>query len=451
MSPARSFGAKRRPRVLFVGPTALDMQGRPIKQRRLHLPGLTLPMLAALTPDHWDATLVNETVQDIPYDEPWDLVGITGMGSGIVRAWVIADEFRRRGRTVVLGGIAASLLGPEASLRHADSVVLGEAEETWPQAVRDFEGGAIAPVYAAKRRPPIESLPLPRYDLLDRRHLGRWRPVQATRGCPFTCDFCSVTAFFGASYRKRPVEQVIRDVREARKHGTKYIAFIDDNIGVDWDYCTKLWEALIPEQIIWISQCSLHIADRKDMLALAHRSGCRLLSFGIETTNAESLGIHDKAWNRPARYGEAVRTIRKHGIDVSTEMIVGLDGDDEKVFEHTFRFIMDNEITVPRVHIMTPIPGTPLFARMKREGRLLSEDFRRFSGGQVVFRPRHLEPDELQARYWKLYERLFTMAGIWKRVGRNHAGLDRYMRAFVLGVNLHYRGHVHHRITPGIV
>jgi radical SAM superfamily enzyme YgiQ (UPF0313 family) len=438
-------------RILLVGPTALDSRGEPIKQRKLHLPGLTLPMLAAVTPPHCRLRLVNETVEEIPFDEHWDLVGITGMGSGIVRAWQIADEFRRRGTTVVIGGIAASLLGAEVSLEHADAVVTGEAEETWPQLVSDFENNRLKPLYQMRRPPPIEQLPLPRYELMNRATLGFWRPVQATRGCPFTCNYCSITAFFKAGYRKRPVREVVRDVRAAKQSGTRYIAFIDDNIGVDFNYCAELWEALIPEKIIWISQCSLHIAERPDMLRLARQSGCRLLSFGIETTSPESLKTVDKEWNRPERYREAVATIRKHGIDVSTEMIIGLDGDDASVFQRTYDFIMDNQISVPRVHIMTPIPGTPLYEELKQEGRIVSEDFSRFSGGQVIYRPLHLKPDELQTGYWRLYENLFSWRAIKRRVAGNRASLGPYMRAFVLGVNLHYRRHVLNRICPGIV
>jgi radical SAM superfamily enzyme YgiQ (UPF0313 family) len=427
------------------------MAGQPIKQRRLHLPGLTLPMLAAVTPSDIRLTLVNETVDDIPFDEPWDLVGLTGMGSGIVRAWQIADEFRRRGVTVVIGGIAASLADPEWSLAHADALVTGEAEELWPRVLRDAEAGRLQRLYRPERRPPIDSLPVPRYDLMNPSKHGFWRPVQATRGCPFTCTFCSITAFFEARYRKRPVDQVVRDVRAAKRHGTRHIAFIDDNIGVDFDYCAELWEALIPEKITWMSQCSLHIADRPDMLKLARRSGCRLLSFGIETTSPEGLQGIDKEWNRPGRYREAVSTIRRHGIDVSTEMIIGLDGDDFTVFERTLDFIMSNRISVPRVHILTPIPGTPLYDRMAAGGRLISRDFGRFSGGQVVFRPQNLEPHELQAGYWRLYDRLFSWPSIWARIGGNPASLGPVMRLVVWAVNLHYRSHVHHRVCPGIV
>jgi radical SAM superfamily enzyme YgiQ (UPF0313 family) len=200
-----------------------------------------------------------------------------------------------------------------------------------------------------------------------------------------------------------------------------------------------------------MSQCSLHIADHPEMLALARRSGCRLLSFGIESTSETSLAAHDKEWNRPGRYSEAIAMIKRHGIDVSTEMIIGLDGDDSSVFKKTLEFILKNEISTPRVHILTPIPGTALHRRLEREGRLLDVDLKRFTGGTVVFRPALLDPDTLHDQYWKLYRHIFSWSGIWKRVRFNRASLDPYMRAFVVGVNLHYRHHVHHRITPGIV
>lgn len=441
-------GGPRRARVLLVAPTALDDEGRPIKQRRLYLPGLTLPMLAAVTPPEVDVYFCFQSVEDVPWDEPWDLVGITGMGSGIVGAWRIADRFRARGTPVVVGGIAATLMGAEASLPHADAVVLGEAEELWPQVIRDALEGRLDPVYQADRVPDINTLPLPRYDLLPRHLLGPWRPVQATRGCPFTCDYCSITAFFGQGYRKRPVDQVLRDVRAS---GSRFIAFIDDNIGVDWSWCTELWKALVPEGITWMSQCSLHIAERPDMLELARRSGCRLLSIGIESTNPDSLDNHDKSWNRPIRYREAIETIRGQGIDVSTEMMVGLEGDDETVFERTYDFLMSNQISVPRIHILTPAPGTPLYRRMKADGRMLKHDLSRYTGGTAVFTPAGLDPETLERGYWSLYERLFSGRGIWHRTCRNHASLGPFMRAFVIGVNVHYRRHIRRRITPGIV
>ena len=438
-------------RLLLIGPTALDAQGRPIQQSKLHLPGLTLPMLAAVTPQDISIQLISETVEEIPYDEKWDLVGLTGMGSGIVRAWQIADEFKKRHVPVVLGGIAASLSHPDWSLNHVDSVITGEAEETWPEVLKDFIAGRMRPLYTMFKRPDINTLPLPRYDLMNRKKLGFWRPVQATRGCPFPCTFCSIQTYFDRTYRKRPVDQIIRDVRAAKKSGSRFIAFIDDNIGVDWKFFEELMQALIPEKIIWMSQCSIHIAAYPDLLALAYRSGCRLLSFGIESTSTESLAWIEKEFNRPFEYKQALNTIRKFGIDVSTEMILGMDGDDDSVFQRTYDFVMDNRISVPRIHILTPIPGTPMYRELEDAGRILSQDFDRYSGGQVVFRPAKIDPEELQKNYWKLYRHLFTAKAILRRMAGIPLKMGPTMRGVILAVNLHYRNHIDRGITPGIV
>ena len=438
-------------RLLLIGPTALDYNGVPIKQSRLHLPGLTLPMLAAVTPPDVKLRLLSETVEDIPYDEPWDLVGLTGMGSGIFRAWQIADEFRKRKVPVVMGGIAASLCDPEWSLRHVDTLVTGEAENIWPIIIEDFKRGQLKQRYDMKERPDINTLPLPRYDLMNRKKLGFWWPVQATRGCPFPCSFCSIQSYFERTYRKRPVDQVIRDVRAAKKSGTHFIAFIDDNIGVDWKYFEQLMTALIPEKIIWMSQCSIHIADKPDMLALAYKSGCRLLSFGIESTNTESLAWIEKNFNKPTNYEADLKTIRKFGIDVSTEMIIGMDGDRQDVFQNTYDFIVHNKISVPRVHILTPVPGTPLYKELRQEGRILHDNFSQYSGGQVVFKPKNIDPEDLQKNYWRLYEELFSRTNILKRISGSPMKQGPYMRGVVLAINLHYRNHIRQRITPGIV
>lgn len=442
---------KNEPKILLIGPTALDYYGQPIKQRKLHLPGLTLPMLAAVTPPDFSVRLVSETVEDIPFNDDWDLVGITGMGSGIVRAWQIADEFRKRNVKVVIGGIAASLAKPEWTLDHADVLITGEAEETWPLLLNDFKNGNLQQIYRMSKRPDINTLPLPRYDLMNKAKLGFWRPVQATRGCPFPCTFCSIQSYFERSYRKRPIDQVLRDVRAAKQSGSSYIAFIDDNIGVDWQYFENLMTALIPEKIIWMSQCSIHIADRPDMLQLAFESGCRMLSFGIESVNEKSIAFIEKGFNKPKAYTEAIKRIRKYGIDVSTEMIIGLDGDDNSVFQKTYDFIMGNRISVPRVHILTQVPGTPMYAEMEQDGRIISQDFDKYSGGQVVFKPRNIKPTDLQKNYWKLYEHLFTPMNIVKRITGSPTYLGAKMRAVVVAVNLHYRYHIKHKITPGIV
>ncbi len=438
-------------RVLLIAPTALDFSGHPIKERRLHLPGLTLPALAAVTPDDAEVRLVFETVESIPYDEHWDLVGLTSMGSGIVRAWQICRQFRALGAKTVIGGIGASLGDVNWSMEHADAVVQGEGEETWPHVVRDAAAGKLKSIYRAQQLPSLTNLPVPRYDLMNRKALGLWRPVQATRGCPFTCTFCSVTTFFSGIYRKRPVGEVVRDVRAAKQSGSRYIAFVDDNLIVDSGYCTELFEALIPERIIWMSQASLQITEDPQLMKLAHRSGCRLLSFGIESVNESSLTTIAKDWNQPQRYQSAVQSLRKNGIEVSTEMILGLDGDDESVFERTYRFIMETGIAVPRVHIMTPVPGTPLYTELRNQNRIVNTEFANYTGGKVVFRPAKIDPQVLERRYWELYRELYRWPSILRRVWPNRARLGLYMRAVVVISNIRYHFHIKRRISPGIL
>jgi radical SAM superfamily enzyme YgiQ (UPF0313 family) len=440
-----------KPSVLLIAPTALDYHGRPIKKKRLYLPGLTLMSLAAVTPADVELTLIDEAVEDLPLDRHWDLVGLTGMGSGLKRAWQVADLFRARGSKVAIGGIAATLAPGEWTAAHADSLVLGEAESTWPQVIADFLSGELKTIYPMHQRPDIASLPLPRYDLMSRAEKGLWRPVQATRGCPFPCEFCSIQSYFERGYRKRPVDQILRDVRAARATGSRYISFIDDNIGVDWKFFADLMQALIPEHILWASQCSIHIADRPDMLALAYRSGCRILSFGIESVNPASVTSVKKTFNDPTRYAELLGRIREHGIAISSEMIVGMEGDTEATFEETYRFIMGNRIPLPRVYILTPVPGTPMYREFLKDGRIFNHDMADYNGGKCVFHPRGMDAQTLQENYWRLYELLYRYGAIAQRMLGVPKRMEPRLRAFILGTNLHYRSHVRERITPGIV
>ncbi len=176
-----------------------------------------------------------------------------------------------------------------------------------------------------------------------------------------------------------------------------------------------------------------------------------LLSVGVESTTPESMALHGKGWNRPDAHDAAIRAIRAHGIEVSTEMMVGLEGDDAGVFDRTYDFLMRNEIAVPRIHIVTPVPGTPLWQRLEREGRIVCRDFSRYTGGRIVFRPRTMPAEQIEREYWALYRRLFSLRAIGHRVAHNPAGLGPFMRAFTIGVNFHYRGHIRRGIPPGIV
>jgi radical SAM superfamily enzyme YgiQ (UPF0313 family) len=244
---------------------------------------------------------------------------------------------------------------------------------------------------------------------------------------------------------------VIRDIEAARRDASRYIAFIDDNMSADLDYCAELWEALIPMNIIWMTQCSIELGEHPELLRLAYRGGCRLVSIGLESTSERSLKTVGKAWNQPDRYHEMISAFRQSGIEVSTEMIVGFDSDDITALENTREFILANRIAVPRVHILTPIPGTPLFAQLERAGRIIRRDFESYTGSHAVFRPNSIDAEGLEKSYWELYERLFSWRSICRRLIPAHTSPGLYMRAVVWAANIRYRRHVKARISPGIL
>lgn len=437
-------------KVLLLASTPYREDGSLLKQSRLWLPGLTLPQIAALTPDDVEVELINETIQDIPWETDANLVGISGMGVGLFRALQIADKFRYRRKMVVMGGIMATL-ARELCLEHCDSLVLGEAEGIWPQVVDDARKGHLKKVYRADRVDDLSDIPVPRFDLMPKKKLGFWLPVQAGRGCPHRCDFCSITSFYGGVYRTRPIDQIARDVEAILTMGIRKILLLDDNIGADLHFATDLFRMLREYRIQWMTQCSLTIAKHPDLLKLAAESGCVCISFGLETTKQSNLATVNKNFVKVNEYEWAIKEIRRAGIEVSTEMMMGMDDDDPNVFEETVDFLVRNRISVPRLYIITPIPGTPLYERWKAEGRIFDDDLSRYTGGNVVFHPKRMTAAQLQEQYWLTYERLFSLTTIFKRFFLKKRTKGFLIPLFLLGANFQYRRHIHQRICPGIV
>ena len=461
-------GLTPRKKVLLIQSSPYEGTGahrRPIKKRRLYFVGLGLPLLAAMTPEDWAVEICLETIEEIPWDTDAALIGIGSMGHAVVRTLDIAREFRRRGKTVVLGGYMVSLM-PEEALKHADAVVVGDAEEVWPQLLRDFEAGALKPVYKAeaastarvgseKPSANVYHTPLPRFDLILDKRIGDFLPVQAGRGCPNTCSFCSVYCLYRGRYLKRPLEEVLRDVRQVRDLGFKKFLLLDDNIGADRGYLMTLCEGLRPLGMQWLSQCDISVGRDPALLAAMAGSGCVALSFGLESLSEVSLQGMDKAWAVPEDYPTLLAAVRRAGIDLSTEMVVGGEGDTLASIQATARFIEENRIVVPRFYILTPIPGTDYYEAMRREGRIVKEDIYAYNGSEAVHQPRNMSPEALTEAYWDLYEAVFSLRSILRRtLLRQEAfgtpgALGRAL--FYLGVNLYYRRQIRARITPNII
>jgi len=351
-------------------------------------------------------------VEPIDFEEDVDLVGITGMVMHAKRAYKIARRFRERGIPVVMGGPHASSLPFEAK-EYVDAVVIGEAEEVWKGLLEDLKKGALKPFYRADSFCSMKGLPNPRLDLLRKEAYMTINCVQTTRGCPHQCDFCYVTHFFGKTYRCRPVEEVIEEVK--RLEG-EFIVFVDDNIVGSPHYAKELFRRLKPLKKKWASQASLTFTRDPELLRLAAESGCVSLFLGIESLSSENLKEVNKTFNRVHQLGEALKVLHDHDIMILAGFIFGLDHDDEGVFEKTLRFCERNRIELPSFFILTPLPGTPLFQKMKREGRLLHEDWTQYNGATVVFKPNLMTEETLQRGFNWVCKEAYSWSSIFKRV-----------------------------------
>lgn len=382
--------------------------------RSFWFPRLSLPVLAAYTPPEVEVRLLDESIEDIDFDEEVDLVGISVMTFLAPRAYEIAREFRARGVKVVLGGIHPTAV-PEEAIQHADSVVIGEAEELWPALICDFQHGELKPFYKSNRLPPLENLPHARRDLLKEGAYLTANCLQASRGCPYGCEFCTVTGIFGKAYRLRPVRDVVREL-ESMPPG--YTVFVDDNIAGNRRYSMELFEAIKPIGIAWAGQASVTLADDEELLKKAAESGCCAFFLGIESLSQENLKSVRKGFNRVEKYGEVIKKFFDHGISITAGIIFGFDGDDESVFERTVEFLEKNKITMATPAILTPLPGTPLYKKLEKEGRILDRNLQRYDGRNVVFMPRLMSPETLQEGYYWVNHRFFSIASILKRVFR---------------------------------
>jgi radical SAM superfamily enzyme YgiQ (UPF0313 family) len=393
--------------------------GRLIKYSRVFVPRLTLPTLAALTPDDFKVTLTDEYVQDIDFDEPCDLVGITSLTAQAPRAYEIADEFRARGVKVILGGIHSTAC-PEEAKKHADAVVLGEAETIWRKLLEDFQEGKLTPFYKAVMLPDLKGFSLPRFSLLD---LSKYEtfayskkpliPIQTSRGCPHGCDFCSVTAFFGRGVRYRPIEEVITEVKS---QNADYYFFVDDNIAVDYERAKALFEALVPLRIKWFGQFDATIHRREDLVKLAAKSGCFVAFIGLESLSVESLKGVGKSFSPVSEYGKIVKMFRNAGVLMYASFIFGFDEDDETVFERTVDFLESNRVPVAAFAALTPLPGTMLFRRLEAEQRIIEDNWSKFDLINVVICPKQMSAEKLRQGLWDTYDRFYSRKSVFRRL-----------------------------------
>ncbi len=399
-------------KLLLVGPSRYDDEGKVLKKKKSLIPRLGLLHLAGLTPEDVDVSIIDEIVDDIDFSGNYDIVGITAFTSQVERAYTIADEFRQRGKAVIMGGIHISSL-PDEAQAHADSVIIGEADYIWEQIIADFKSGELKPRYKCEKFHDLKGLPVPRYDLVDKKkYLASTMPVQASRGCPHNCDFCTVTKFFGGSYRLRPVDEVIRDIKAT---GSKRIFFIDDNIIANRAYSRELFEKLIPLNLVWMGQCTINLGLFPDLCALMAKSGCFWLCIGVESVNQRSLNSVDKNHNKVSEYHKLLKTIRASGLTFILSMIVGFDEDDETIFGDTVSFVNEVKPIVASMNVPIPYPGTKLTARLESEGRILHKNWSKYRSKNVVFKPKLLGAEQLEEMAIAAHKEVYSFKSILLR------------------------------------
>jgi radical SAM superfamily enzyme YgiQ (UPF0313 family) len=403
--------------LAYPGNPAIGDRDRATARR---MPAIGLPVIANVTPPDWEVEVIDEEQgETIDFDRHYDLVGVTSMTSQAPRAYAIGDEFRRRGVPVVHGGSHVTVCADEA-LEHGDAVVRGEGERAWPQLLRDFMRTRTVPHTIYELRPgATEPWYVPPKRSLVKKNTYPVTPVVATRGCPFTCSFCSVFSVFGRGYRHRPVEDVVEEVRALRDAGHRHIVFLDDNIMGAPKWSKHLFRALAPLDIRWAGQAHLGAARDPELIRLAQDSGLFALFIGIESVNRSSLAGVRKGINDIDSYRTWVKMFHDHGIFIFAGMIFGFDEDDSSVFARTVEVLDKLDIAVGNFSLLVPLPGTDIYKKFHAEGRLIDTDWGHYDGSHVVYVPARMTPEELAAGSdWAAYE-YFTPWRMLRRFGSN--------------------------------
>jgi len=380
-------------------------------------------VLAAHTPEDVELSFLDASVQAVDPDPPSsvpDLVGISVNTKTAAEAYRVADAYRRSGSLVVLGGVHASLVPHEAAC-HADAIVIGEGEGLWTEVVRDARSRSLRPIYRREGWIDLAGLPLPRRDLFRSPKYVPFDVVQTARGCPFPCEFCSVSAYHGRHFRFRPVREVMKELEQVSRR----VLIGDDNVMVHTSRGRELLRAMVPLRKHWVGQCSLAALHRPDNVDLLAKSGCKALFIGFESVNRDATRATGKQQNDPRRYYEVVRRLADAGVAVWGSFVFGLDGDDIDSLTRTVDFCIDAKLTVALFALLTPYPGTRLYDRLLHEDRLVSPTWWLDPAHEKLspfFEPRHMSRSTLRDAWVHAWLRMYSLPSIARRYdpGRDH-------------------------------
>lgn len=391
--------------------------------------------IAGLTPPDIELRFHDDRMEHIPFDEPTDAAVLSVETYTAMRAYQIASEYRRRGVPVVFGGFHPSLLPDEAE-RFAEAIVIGEAETVWAEVVDDLRHGTLKKRYQSAQAPTLQGIRLDRSIYAAKRYLPLGL-VETGRGCRFPCEFCAIQSFFQRSHRARPVDEVISELRALRDR-YKLFFFVDDNFAADIAACKELLGAMQGLGIRWVTQMSINAAHDEELLALLARSGCKGVLIGFESLDADTLDAMGKRFNRMrGGYGVALDKLRRHGIRVYGTFVFGYDRDTEASFDQAVDFALEQRLYIAAFNHLTPFPGTPLYERLQREGRLRFDNWWIDPGyryNDLPFRPARLTPGQVTAGCVQARRRFYGLPSILRRsVGpANRRDLFMFRNFFVI-------------------
>jgi radical SAM superfamily enzyme YgiQ (UPF0313 family) len=380
---------------------------------------------------------VNENYDPIDFNADVDLVGITAYTMTAPRAYEIADEFRKRGKQVILGGYHPSAL-PEEAKQHADSVIIGEAELTWPEAVRDAAKGTLKPFYHAKGNVDMGMIPLMRRDLI--RHNPILGALHTTRGCPNRCEFCAITSFYKHGMKQRPIPKVIEEIQHMPN---RLFVFHDPSMTVNPKYSRELFQEMIKADVhkSWVANGNSNVLGRidDDWLDLARRSGGIEWFIGFESVSQEALNNIKKTSNKVQDFKRLIKRLHNQGMTVQGGIIFGFDEDTPDIFDTTLETINDWDLDVLEVNILTPYPGTPIYQRFEQEGRLLTKDWERYNQVDVVFEPKHMSVQELKEGARKVAKEYYSIPKVIKRITSMVTTTKKISSIIPAGTNFSFR------------
>lgn len=394
-------------KILLVSP-AVDSSKR--TNKGLRMPQLALYIIEGLTPPGHEVKVVEEEAESLNLDEECDLVGISCMTANAPRSYMIAREFKKRGKTVIFGGVHPTIM-PDEALQHADSVVIGEAEGVWETVIRDFQLGMLKKKYH-NPEPDLAKYVPKNFSRLVQKRLFNIFPIMTTRGCPYNCEFCCVSDLYGKKIRHIPVKNIVHDIVDSN---AKNFMFLDDNIIGQPKYAKELFRAIKPLKIKWVGQASISLVKDTELLQLAAESGCKALFIGLESVSVEQLKTMRKSIKEIKDLELALKKINKMGILVHASMIFGFDDDTQGTFQETLRFLVKNKIGTASFNILTPYPGTQTFCKMQSEGRILTTDWQYYDHNTVVFKPKKISPVELQVWKTQVRKKFYSISCVIKR------------------------------------